>query len=223
MELFQYLLDFILHIDQHLIVLLQEYHTWIYLILFIIIFCETGLVVTPFLPGDSLLFALGALAAMPSSGLNVLLLLGLLCVAAILGDSFNYLTGIKLGSKVYDKNYWFLRQRHLHQAELFYGRYGGRTIIYARFIPIVRTFAPFVAGMAKMNYRRFLYFNVAGALVWVVFFIMIGYLFGNLPTVKQNFSLLVLGIIGVSMLPPVFTLVKQRLKLRSQFKATGTK
>ena len=216
MELFQYLLDFILHIDQHLVVLLQKYQTWIYLILFIIIFCETGLVVTPFLPGDSLLFALGALAAIPSSGLNILLLLGLLCVAAILGDSFNYLTGIKLGSKVYDKNYWFLRQSHLHQAEMFYGRYGGRTIIYARFIPIVRTFAPFVAGMAKMNYRRFLYFNVAGALLWVFFFILIGYLFGNLPAVKQNFSLLVLGIIGVSMLPPVFTLVKQRLKIRRQ-------
>ncbi|MBC5992206.1 DedA family protein [Pontibacter cellulosilyticus] len=216
MELLQHLIDFILHIDQHLIVLLQEYQTWIYLILFLIVFCETGLVVTPFLPGDSLLFALGALAAIPSSGLNVIMLLCILCVAAILGDSFNYLTGIKLGSKVYHKNYWFLRQSHLHQAELFYGRYGGRTIIYARFIPIVRTFAPFVAGMAKMNYRRFLYFNVAGALLWVFFFILIGYLFGNLPTVKKNFSLLVLGIICVSMLPPVFTIVKQRLRLRSQ-------
>ncbi|WP_276497057.1 DedA family protein [Pontibacter litorisediminis] len=216
MELLQYLLNFILHIDQHLIVLLQEYQTWIYLILFIIIFCETGLVVTPLLPGDSLLFALGALAAIPSSGLNILLLAGLLCTAAMLGDSFNYLTGWKFGSRVYNRNYWFLRQNYLHQAELFYGRYGGRTVIYARFIPIVRTFAPFVAGMARMNYRRFLYFNIAGALLWVVFFILIGYLFGNLPTVKQNFSLLVFGIIGISMLPPVFTLVKQRLKLRRQ-------
>ncbi|MHA6248262.1 DedA family protein [Pontibacter sp. CAU 1760] len=216
MELFSYLLDFVLHIDQHLIVLLQTYQTWIYLILFMIIFCETGLVVTPFLPGDSLLFALGALAAIPSSGLNMLLLLGLLCVAAILGDSFNYLTGAKLGSKVYHKNYWFLRQSHLQQAEQFYARYGGRTIIYARFIPIVRSFAPFVAGMAKMNYRRFIYFNVAGALLWVVFFIMIGYLFGNLPGVKQNFSLLILGIMIVSILPPVLSFVRQQLKLRSQ-------
>ncbi|ARS35664.1 DedA family protein [Pontibacter actiniarum] len=211
MELFQNLLDFILHIDQHLILLLQEYRNWIYLILFLIVFCETGLVVTPFLPGDSLLFALGALAAIPSSGLQVALLLGLLCVAAILGDSFNYLTGIKLGAKVYHKNYWFLRQKHLQKAEQFYVRHGGRTIIYARFIPIVRTFAPFAAGMAKMHYKRFLYFNVVGALLWVFFFIMIGYLFGNLPAVKQNFSLLVMGIIGVSMLPPVLAFVKQRL------------
>ncbi|MDX5438423.1 MAG: DedA family protein [Pontibacter sp.] len=223
MELLQYLLGFILHIDQHHIVLLQEYQTWIYLILFIIIFCETGLVVTPFLPGDSLLFALGALAAVPASELNLLLLLVMLCVAAILGDTFNYLTGLKLGGKVYDKDYWLLRQRHLRQAEQFYSRYGGRTIIYARFIPIVRTFAPFVAGMAKMNYRRFLYFNVAGALLWVVLFLMIGYLFGNLPTVKQNFSLLVLGIIGISMLPPVITLMKQRLRPRQPLEATGTK
>ena len=159
MELLQHLIDFILHIDLYLVDLLQEYRTWIYLILFIIIFCETGLVVTPFLPGDSLLFALGALAAIPSSGLNVLLLIGLLCVAAVLGDSFNYYTGSKLGSRLYNKNYWLLRQAHLQQAELFYERYGGRTIIYARFIPIVRTFAPFVAGMGKMNYRKFLYFN----------------------------------------------------------------
>lgn len=214
MELLHYLLDFILHIDQHLVVLLQQYQNWIYFILFIIVFCETGLVVTPFLPGDSLLFALGALAAMPGSGLNFVLLLVLLCVAAILGDSFNYFTGIRLGSKVYDKNYWFLRQSHLQQAEQFYSRYGGRTIIYARFIPIVRTFAPFVAGMARMNYRRFLYFNVAGALVWVIFFMMTGYLFGNLPAIRQNFSLLVLGIIGISMLPPVIGLIKRRLSMR---------
>ncbi|MFD2513286.1 DedA family protein [Pontibacter locisalis] len=214
MELLKYLLDFILHIDLHLIVLLREYHTWIYFILFVIIFCETGLVVTPFLPGDSLLFALGALAAIPSSGLDIMLLLALLCVAAILGDSFNYLTGIKMGSKVYDKNYWFLRQRHLQQAEVFYARYGGRTIIYARFIPIVRTFAPFVAGMARMNYKRFLYFNIAGALLWIIFFLMIGYLFGNLPAIKKNFSLLVLGIIIISMLPPVVSLVKQHISVR---------
>jgi len=213
MELIQRLIDFILHIDLHLIELLQAYPTWIYLILFVIIFCETGLVVTPFLPGDSLLFALGALAAIPSSGLNLLLLLALLCAAAILGDSTNYLFGNKLGSKVYLRNYWFLRQRHLLRAEQFYSRYGGRTIIYARFIPIVRTFAPFVAGMANMNYRRFLYFNVAGAVLWVGFFMMIGFLFGNLPAVRQNFSYLVLGIIGVSLLPPIWNLVKQRRKI----------
>lgn len=212
-----------MHIDLHLIELLQQYQQWIYLILFLIVFCETGLVVTPFLPGDSLLFALGALAALPASGLNIVFLLVLLCAAAILGDSFNYFTGIRLGSRLYGKNYWFLRQAHLHQAELFYARYGGRTIIYARFIPIVRTFAPFVAGMGRMDYKRFLYFNVAGALLWVFFFLLTGYLFGNLPAVKQHFSLLVLGIIGISLLPPVFTVVKQRLKLRRQFRQPHTK
>ncbi|PRY15483.1 membrane-associated protein [Pontibacter ummariensis] len=216
MELLQHLFDFILHVDLHLVELLRQYQTWIYLILFLIIFCETGLVVTPFLPGDSLLFALGALAALPSSGLNVLLLMALLITAAILGDSFNYLTGSKLGGRLYHKDYWFLRQAHLQQAERFYARYGGRTIIYARFMPIVRTFAPFVAGMSKMDYSRFLYFNILGALLWVVFFVMIGYLFGNMPLVKHNFSLLVLGIIGVSMLPPVLNVLKQRLRVRKQ-------
>ncbi|WP_439882689.1 DedA family protein [Pontibacter sp. MBLB2868] len=217
MELIQQLLNFILHIDLHLLELLRQYHHWIYLLLFLIIFCETGLVVTPFLPGDSLLFALGALAAIPSSGLNLVMLLALLCVAAILGDSFNYYTGSKLGKKFYDKNYWFLKQSHIRQAEAFYERYGGSTIIYARFIPIVRTFAPFVAGMARMNYRRFLYFNVAGSLLWVCVFIMLGFVFGNMPVVRHNFSFLVLGIIAVSMLPPVVSLFRQRFKLRRQF------
>ncbi|MBR0570720.1 DedA family protein [Microvirga sp. STS03] len=216
MELIQHLISFILHIDQHLVDLLNEYENWIYLILFIIIFCETGLVVTPFLPGDSLLFALGALAALPTSGLNVWFLMGLLIVAAILGDSFNYFTGHKFGKTIYNKDYWFLRQSHLRQAEKFYVKYGGRTIIYARFVPIVRTFAPFVAGMGNMNYKRFLLFNVVGAFVWVVFFIMIGYVFGNLPGVRSNFSLLVLGIIGISLLPPIYTIVKQRFATSKQ-------
>lgn len=216
LELIQHLISFILHIDQHLVELLNQYENWIYLILFLIIFCETGLVVTPFLPGDSLLFALGALAALPSSGLHVGFLLVLLITAAILGDSFNYLTGHKLGKKFYNKDYWFLRQSHLRQAEKFYVKYGGRTIIYARFVPIVRTFAPFVAGMGSMNYKRFLLFNVVGAVVWVVFFLMIGYLFGNLPGVRSNFSLLVLGIIGVSLLPPVYTVIKQRMSAEKQ-------
>ncbi|MFD3001000.1 DedA family protein [Pontibacter toksunensis] len=219
MELLQHLIDFILHIDLHLVDLLQQYKSWIYLILFLIIFCETGLVVTPFLPGDSLLFALGALAAIPASGLNLLFLLVLLCVAAILGDTFNYYTGLKLGSRLYNKNYWFLRQEHLQQAQRFYARYGGRTIIYARIIPIVRTFAPFVAGMGHMNYSRFLYYNIAGAFVWVVFFVLIGYMFGNMPTVKENFSLLVLGIICVSVIPPVLTVAKQKLAARNLAKA----
>lgn len=223
MELLQHLIDFILHIDLHLVDLLQQYKSWIYLILFLIIFCETGLVVAPFLPGDSLLFALGALAAIPASGLNLVFLLALLCVAAILGDSFNYFTGHRLGGRLYSKNYWFLRQEHLQQAERFYARYGGRTIIYARFIPIVRTFAPFVAGLSKMNYTRFLYYNIAGAFVWVMFFMLIGYMFGNMPSVKENFSLLVLGIIVVSVLPPVLTVAKQKLATRRLAKAHDIK
>ena len=216
MELIQHLIDFILHIDLHLVEMLQQYQGWIYLIIFLIVFCETGLVVTPFLPGDSLLFALGALAALPASGLNLLLLFAVLSVAAIAGDSFNYLTGLKLGATVYSKNYWFLKQAHLQQAERFYTRYGGRTIIYARFIPLVRTFAPFVAGMSKMNYTRFIYYNIAGALLWVLLFLLIGYVFGNLPMIRQNFSLLVLGIIGISLLPPIFTVLKQQLATRSK-------
>src|SRR5687767_1996865 len=186
MELLAWFWDLVVRLDVHLADFVQAHGVWVYGLLFLIIFCETGLVVTPFLPGDSLLFALGALAALPSSELNVVILLLLLIVAAILGDSFNYFTGHKFGRKVYNKDYWFLRQAHLKQAERFYAKYGGRTIIYARFVPIVRTFAPFVAGMSTMNYKRFLYFNIAGAVVWVVFFIMIGYMFGNLPTVKSN-------------------------------------
>ncbi len=210
MELLRYLLDFVLHIDQHLVTLVSTYEGWIYLILFLIIFCETGLIVMPFLPGDSLLFALGALAALPASGLNLVLLLVLLCTAAILGDSFNYYMGIKLGERVYLRNFWFLRRAYIDQTQRFYERYGGRTIIYARFVPIVRTFAPFVAGVGKMDYRRFLYFNVLGALAWVLFFMMTGYMFGNIPAVRSNFSLLILGIIFLSVAPPVLGLIKRR-------------
>lgn len=215
MDIIYFVADFVLHIDQHLVQLVQEYQQWIYLILFLIVFCETGLVVTPFLPGDSLLFALGALAAIPASGLNLLLLIGLLIVAAILGDSFNYFTGSKIGSRIYLRDFWFLRRSHIDQTQRFYERYGGRTIIYARFVPIIRTFAPFVAGVAKMNYRRFFSFNIIGAFVWVVFFMMTGYLFGNLPAVKRHFSLLILAIIVLSMAPPIVAALKNWLSKRS--------
>ncbi|MBF8963792.1 DedA family protein [Pontibacter sp. FD36] len=211
MDIMYYVADFILHIDQHLVQLVQEYQQWIYLILFLIVFCETGLVVTPFLPGDSLLFALGALAAIPASGLNLLLLMGLLIVAAILGDSFNYFAGSKIGSRIYLRDFWFMRRSHLDQTQRFFEKYGGRTIIYARFVPIVRTFAPFVAGIANMHYRRFFSFNVVGAIVWVVFFMIAGYLFGNLPAVKRHFSLLILAIIVLSMAPPLVAALKNRL------------
>lgn len=214
MDFVYYLVDFVLHIDKHLVELVQEYEQWIYFILFVIVFCETGLVVTPFLPGDSLLFALGALAAIPASGLNLVLLMVLLVVAAILGDSFNYYMGSKVGSRIYLRNFWFMRRSHIDQTHKFYEKYGGLTIIYARFVPIVRTFAPFVAGIAKMNYKRFFSFNVIGALVWVVFFMMIGYLFGNLPAVKRHFSLLILAIIVLSITPPVIAAIKGWLSKR---------
>jgi membrane-associated protein len=216
MEFIQYLIDFVLHIDQHLIELVKEYKNWIYLILFLIIFCETGLVVTPFLPGDSLLFALGALAAVPEYGLNFFLLLILLCVAAILGDSFNYYTGTRIGNRVYLRDFWFLRRKHIDETQKFYAKYGGRTIIYARFMPIVRTFAPFVAGIGKMNYRKFLSNNIIGATIWVTFFMVVGYLFGNIPAVQRNFTLLILGIIALSLTPPFIGIVKNWLGKRNK-------
>lgn len=216
MEIFEYLLDFVLHIDQHLVELVNEHEGWIYLILFLVIFCETGLVVTPFLPGDSLLFALGALAAIPDYGLHLFLLMGLLCVAAILGDSFNYYTGTRIGNRVYLRDFWFLRRKHIDQTQKFYEKYGGRTIIYARFMPIVRTFAPFVAGIGKMNYRRFLSYNVIGAVIWISFFMFTGYIFGNIPAVKRNFTLLILGIIALSLAPPVIAFLKNWFRKRNQ-------
>ncbi|TXK33845.1 DedA family protein [Pontibacter qinzhouensis] len=216
MEFIQYLLDFILHIDQHLVQLSNEYQGWLYLVLFLIIFCETGLVVTPFLPGDSLLFAVGALAANPSSGLSLALLLVLLCTAAIVGDSVNYYLGSKLGSQFYLRDFWFLKRSHIAQTQRFYAKYGGRTIIYARFVPIVRTFAPFVAGIGKMDFKRFFFFNVTGALVWVIFFTVAGYLFGNIPAIKNNFTLLILAIIVLSMLPPVLGIIKARFGVKKE-------
>ncbi|SIT77549.1 DedA family protein [Pontibacter indicus] len=219
MDFVYYLIDFVLHIDQHLVELVQEYQQWIYFILFLIVFCETGLVVTPFLPGDSLLFALGALAAIPASGLNLTLLIVLLITAAILGDSFNYYVGSKIGSRIYLRDFWFMRRSHIDQTQKFYAKYGGLTIIYARFVPIVRTFAPFVAGIAKMDYKRFFSFNVIGAFVWVVFFMMAGYLFGNLPAVKRHFSLLILAIIVLSITPPIIAAIKGWLSKRKSLQS----
>lgn len=211
MEYIQPLVDFILHIDRHLLELVSTYKAWVYLILFLIILCETGLILLPFLPGDSLLFSLGALAALPSSGLSLPILLVLLFTAAVLGDSLNYYTGSKIGRQVYLKDYWFLRSRYIDKTQQFFHRHGGKTIIYARFIPIIRTFAPFVAGIGSMNYRRFLYYNVVGAGVWVGLFLFAGYLFGNIPIVQTNFSLLVLGIIFLSVAPPIIAIVRQRM------------
>jgi membrane-associated protein len=187
---------------------------WIYLILFLIIFCETGLVVTPFLPGDSLLFALGALAAL-EDGLNLWALLILLTVAGIIGDTVNYHIGKKLGAKVFEADRRFLKKQYLIDTQAFYARWGAFTIIAARFAPIVRTFAPFVAGIGTMNYKKFLSYNVVGAVLWVFTFTLAGYFFGNLPVVKRNFHIVIFGVIFVSILPMLLPWIKSKMPKRA--------
>lgn len=209
MELIKYLIDFVLHLDVHLKEIISDYGVWTYLILFIIVFCETGLVVTPFLPGDSLLFAAGAFAALGS--LNVALLFIILCIAAIVGDTVNYWIGRYIGPKVFHKeNVRFLNKKHLERTHEFYEKYGGKTIIIARFIPIIRTFAPFVAGVGSMSYWRFIAYNIAGGVLWVAICVLGGYFFGNLEIVKRNFSLVIIAIIFVSVLPIIFEFVRHR-------------
>jgi membrane-associated protein len=209
MELLTLLLDFILHIDRHLAALVADYGAWIYVILFLIVFCETGLVVMPFLPGDSLLFVAGALAAL--GGMHIHLLVGLLIVAAILGDTLNYHVGKHLGHRLVARpdSRWF-HHEWLDRTHAFYDRHGGKTVVIARFVPIVRTFAPFVAGMGSMAYGRFLRYNVLGGIAWVTSFAYAGYWFGNVPVVKQNLSLLIVAIVGVSMLPGVVGYLRHR-------------
>ena len=201
-DLIKKLLDFVLHIDVHLTEIIRDYGLWTYALLFLIIFAETGLVIMPLLPGDSLLFAAGALCALPESGLNVHLLAFLLFIAAVLGDSLNYWVGSKFGPAVFrrEDSIW-LRKKHLQRAHVFFEKYGGRAIILARFVPIVRTFVPFVAGVGSMTYRRFLAFNFIGGLIWIYGFTYLGFFFGNLPLVKKNFGLVILAIIVVSVLP----------------------
>lgn len=208
MEYLEYLIDIFINLDKHLLWIVDEYRTWIYLILFLIIFCETGLVVTPFLPGDSLLFAAGAMAALGI--MNIWLLVVLLCVAAILGDSINYSIGKFFGVKVFEKNYRFINKNHLLKANSFYQKHGGKTIIIARFIPIVRTFAPFVAGIAQMNYPRFVTFNILGGIIWVFICSFAGYFFGNIPIIKDNFSIVIIAIIIISLLPIAIELFKNQ-------------
>ena len=201
------------HLDTHLVSWSQTMGPWLYVLLFAIIFCETGLVVTPFLPGDSLLFAVGALCAL--GGLNIAVIIPLLLVAAILGDAANYYIGKTVGPKVFTSSTSKLLNRaHLLRTQAFYDKYGGKTIIIARFIPIVRTFAPFVAGIGKMQYRRFLSFNVIGAVAWVALFIPAGYVFGNLEVVKKSFHLVIFAIIGLSILPAVIEFARERAKLQ---------
>lgn len=214
MEVIQTLFDFVLHVDEHLTTIVSQYGGWTYAILFLIIFCETGLVVTPFLPGDSLLFAAGALTA--QGALSIVPLYALLVVAGIAGDQVNYFIGSKVGVHAFDGRFRFLKQQHLERTQHFFKRYGGKTIVIARFIPIVRTYAPFVAGAGGMEYRRFVAFNVGGAFLWITIFLLGGYFFGNIPVVQENFGLVVIGIIVVSVLPPAIEYINhRRLKARA--------
>jgi membrane-associated protein len=212
MDALAHLIDFILHIDRHLVELTATYGVWMYAILFGIVFLETGIVVTPFLPGDSLLFAAGAIAAVPGSALDVHLLFLLLSVAAVAGDSLNYAIGDAIGPRVFRENWRLLNRKHLERTQEFYERHGGKTIFLARFVPIIRTFAPFVAGIGTMSYRRFLLFNLTGGIVWVGLFLYAGYLFGQLPLVRDNFSLVILAIIVLSVVPIAVEVLRARSK-----------
>ncbi|MGB9191490.1 MULTISPECIES: DedA family protein [unclassified Acinetobacter] len=205
------LLDFILHVDAHLLEFITDYGVWIYAILFLIIFVETGLVVMPFLPGDSLLFAAGALAA-STGAMNPYILVILLFTAAVLGDTLNYHIGKFIGPRVFEIESRFINKKHLTYTQKFFEKHGGKTIIFARFIPFARTFAPFVAGAGHMNYKYFLSFNVIGAICWVGSFVILGYLFGNMPIVKDNFTHLIFGIIIISVLPGIIGFIRKKLK-----------
>lgn len=204
------LIDFILHIDQHLQFIVAQYGIWIYAILFLLIFCETGLVVTPFLPGDSLLFAAGSIAAVGE--MNVHLMVALLLIAAIVGDAVNFALGKYFGQRLFaNPQSKIFKQIYLQKTQEFYQKHGGKTIIIARFMPIVRTFAPFVAGMGHMHYGHFIRYNCIGAVIWVVLFSYAGYFFGNLPLIKQNLSLALIIIIAISLLPAVIEILRHKL------------
>lgn len=208
------LIDIILHVDKYLSSILDEFGLWTYLILFIIIFCETGLVVTPFLPGDSLIFAIGAMTAL--GALDPFLTSVILITAAILGNTVNYWVGAWMGPRVFNEKIRFLRKDYLDKTHAFYEKYGGKTIIFTRFLPIIRTFAPFVAGIGKMTFSRFQMYNVAGAVAWVALFIYAGYFFGNLPLIKKNFSLVIMAIIVISFIPTFVELIKHKRSTLSQ-------
>jgi membrane-associated protein len=211
------LVDILLHLDDYIAWVVENYGAWVYLVLFLIVFCETGLVVTPFLPGDSLLFVAGTIAA--AGGMNVHLLVVLLVIAAVLGDAVNYHIGRWAGPKVFRGEPWwgarYFKTEYLEKTQAFYHRYGGKTIIIARFIPIVRTYAPFIAGVAKMPYQQFALYNVSGALLWVLSLTYAGYLFGNIPWIKDNLTLVILAIIFLSILPAIIEVARARLSRRA--------
>ncbi|HCC05620.1 TPA: DedA family protein [Patescibacteria group bacterium] len=210
METLVYILDFIMHVDTHLGDIIAQYGIVSYVILFAILFIETGLVFVPFLPGDSLLFAAGAFSAIGS--FNIYILLALLWLAAFLGDTMNYWIGHFFGQKIIDNPRVPIKQSHIDKTQKYFDTYGGKTIFLARFVPIVRTFAPFIAGVGKMNYVKFVYYNAVGGFVWVFGFTLLGYFFGNIPIVKNNFSLVILAIIALSVVPVIFEYIKARKK-----------
>lgn len=212
MEIIELAIDFVIHLDKYLEVIIKTFGIWSYLVLFVVIFIETGLVITPFLPGDSLLFAAGALAAI--GAFEVVPLFILLAVAAILGDTANYWIGHYIGPRVFNEKIRFLKREYLEKTQAFYEKHGGKTILLARFVPIVRTFAPFVAGVGKMRYGYFISYNVFGGILWTALFIFAGYFFGNIPLVKDNFSIVIVAIVVISVLPAVFEYLKERAKTK---------
>lgn len=217
MELLAQVWDIFLHLDVHLNAWAGTLGPWLYVVLFAVVFCETGLVVTPFLPGDSLLFAAGALASRAGSPINLWILIPIIFAAAVIGDSVNYEIGKWLGPKVFTrKDSWLLNQNHLHKAHTFYEKYGGKTIILARFIPIIRTFAPFVAGIGKMTYLHFISYNIIGAAMWVLLFVFGGYWFADLPLVQNHFHYVIVAIIVISVLPAVYEVWAERRKSKKK-------
>jgi membrane-associated protein len=212
MDLILSFVDFFLHLDAHLAELIGQYGVWTYLILFAIIFAETGFVVTPFLPGDSLIFAAAALAGLHPQILNPVFLFLLLSTAGILGDSVNYAIGHAVGPRVFREDVRFLKREYLERTHAFFEKHGGKTIILARFMPIIRTFAPFVAGVGAMTYGKFLAYNIVGGILWVGLFIILGYFFGNIPAVQENFTLVIIAIVFLSVLPPIYEVLRSRKK-----------
>jgi membrane-associated protein len=217
MEFIAHLIDLFLHLDKHLSLVIQTYGTWTYLLLFAIIFLETGFVITPFLPGDSLLFAAGTFASL--NALNIYMLFLLMSLAAFLGDTTNYWVGHFIGPKAFSGNIRFLKKEYLERTHAFYEKHGGKTIIIARFIPIIRTFAPFVAGVGEMSYWRFITYNLLGGISWVALFTFGGYFFGNLKFVQNNFSFVVLAIILISVMPAVYEYIKERIRIHPKIEA----
>lgn len=219
MDFIMSFIDFVLHMDKYIPVWVEQYHTWTYLIIFAIVFCETGLVVTPFLPGDSLLFAAGTVTAAFTGGeppLNILILVLIVFIAAFLGDNTNYFIGKFLGETVYQRNYKLIKREYLMKTHEFYERHGGKTLIIARFMPIIRTFAPFVAGVGKMTYPRFLFFSFIGNMMWVNTFCWVGHFFGNLQFVKSHFSIIIIAIIIVSVMPPVIGVLRHKFAKKTE-------